>query len=66
MQEQMAAFIDRHPLHPFCNQLRNMLLHYIKEQSRTGLPADFESFLSAIEDLFSLLDAAAAEQKPLL
>lgn len=61
LQEQLICFLDQHPPQPFSNSLRGLLLEYMQAHMRTGFHHQFGGFLWAMEDLFQLLDTAAAE-----
>jgi len=65
-QEQLICFFEQHPPQPFTNSLRHLLMEYMQSRVRIGFHPQFGDFLWAMEDLFQLLDMAAAEQQQYL
>jgi len=61
--QQLSYFVAQHPTRPFSAMLRHVLLTYMSQRMKTGFHPGFGNFLQAMEDLFQLLDTAAAEQK---
>jgi len=61
LKERLSLFFENHPPEQFSKSLRKMLLEYIRKQSKVGFYVDFSDFISALEDLFDLLDLAAEE-----
>jgi hypothetical protein len=61
LRKQLICFFDQHPPQLFSNSLRRLLLEYMQEHINSGFFPQFDNFLWAMDDLFQLLDTAAAD-----
>jgi len=61
LTEKFREFITQHSPSIFSRHLRNILLDYIAQQEKTGLPPDFHTYMWEFYDLFDLLDCATDE-----
>jgi hypothetical protein len=63
LTEKFHEFITLHSPVQVSRHLRNLLLDYISNQVKTGLPPEFHIYLWELYDLFDLLDCVADEQE---
>lgn len=59
--EKIAYFFEEHPATELSQNLRRILLDYLRIELRSAVPLFAEELLSSIYDLFELLDLAAEE-----
>lgn len=58
VQERFAALVETIPSIPsFCSTLRGIVFQYAAGELKFGLPADFDKFLLAVNDLITILES---------
>lgn len=61
--EKITFFFEYHPAHQLNQNLRRVLLDYLRIELRSGIPLFTEELLSSLYDLFDLLDEVSEQTK---
>jgi hypothetical protein len=62
LKTDFLNFLETHPPDRFSNNLRSMVLDYLRYELQAGtMPLYLDDFLWSLNDLFDLLDTAAKE-----
>jgi hypothetical protein len=59
--EKITGFFEHHPATELSQNIRRILLDYLRIELRSAVPLFTEELLSSLYDLFELLDLAAEE-----